>query len=263
MRREEVRRVETVTNPKITCWLKMYGVLFIESIIFTPLSMPSTAVASLQSLSLYSQSRAALIQKKAKETSQDFEVRTWARRLHTDDEGVFVPPMAFRNCVAECAKFLSIQIPGKGKSTYTKHFESGILVPSAVPIYSPLNRERIIAPSEIGLKVAAASNNPDAEPIEYDRPPHEVYGNWIFTPADGVAGSGKRVWKCYPIIQAWQAKVTFLIMDDTITEDVFKNVLTQAGMLIGIGRFRVRNRGTYGRFGVTALDWKEGLSLAA
>jgi len=224
--------------------------------------MSATAKVILKSAALYSQSRAALTRKKPKETADAFEARTWSERLHRDDEGVFIPAMAFRNCIAECAKFLSIQIPGKGKSTYTKHFESGILVPSAVPIYHPKTKERIIPPSELGLQVAAAAMNPDLEDVEYARPPHEVYGDWIFTPSDVVAGSGKRVWKCYPIIPAWEGEVTFLILDDTITEDIFKKVLIQAGQLIGIGRFRVRNRGTYGRFSVDSLQWDEGLMAA-
>jgi hypothetical protein len=36
--------------------------------------------------------------------------------------------MAFKNCLAEIAKYLSLQIPGKGKTTYTKHFEAGVMV---------------------------------------------------------------------------------------------------------------------------------------
>lgn len=225
--------------------------------------MVATAIATLRSLSLYSQSKPSLMAKRPKETADAFEARTWHYRIHQDDEGVIIPAMCFKNCLSEAAKFLSIQIPGKGKSTYTKHFEAGVLVSKPVPIFSPQNGERIIPPSEKGLEVAAASIDPEAKDVEYSRPPHEMYGDWIFTPADGVAGGGKRVWKCYPMINGWRGDVVFTIMDDTITQDVFKNVLQQAGMLIGIGRFRVRNRGTYGTFAIEELQWKEGFNEIA
>ena len=51
--------------------------------------------------------------------------------------------------------------------------------------------------------------------------------------------------------------VTFIILDDIITEDVFTQVLRSAGMLVGIGRFRPENRGFYGRFAVERVEWIE------
>jgi hypothetical protein len=33
--------------------------------------------------------------------------------------------------------------------------------------------------------------------------------------------------------------------------------LQQAGNLIGIGAFRVRNNGSYGRYRVDSIDWEE------
>ena len=49
--------------------------------------------------------------------------------------------------------------------------------------------------------------------------------------------------------------MTFFVLDETITEDVFLNHLTQAGQFIGIGRFRPRNNGFYGRFAVDKVEW--------
>ena len=49
--------------------------------------------------------------------------------------------------------------------------------------------------------------------------------------------------------------MTFYILDETVTEDVFKNILEQAGAFIGIGRFRPRNNGFYGRFKVEKVVW--------
>lgn len=183
-----------------------------------------TATARLKSVSPYSQSRHHDTEKLAKELPKDFEARTWRERLHYDADGrVFIPPMCFKNCLSEAAKFLSRQIPGKGKATYTKHFEAGVLVPE--PLILPLKKD-------------------------------DVKGEWLFLPADGKRGSGKRVDKCYPVIPEWSGNVQFLILDDMITEDVFTDHLKEAGRFIGIGRFRPRNNGFYGRFMVDGVEWK-------
>src|SRR5262245_36928815 len=89
-----------------------------------------TATVTLTGVSPYSQSKHYQDQpKKEKESAADYEVRTWRERCHVTEDGhIFIPPMAFKNCLAEAAKFLSERIPGKGTATYTKHFEAGILV---------------------------------------------------------------------------------------------------------------------------------------
>lgn len=182
-----------------------------------------TAVATLRSVSPYSQSKHYTTEKLQKELPKDYEARTWRDRLHSLDSGeVFIPPMSFKNCLSESAKFLSLQIPGKGKSTYTKHFEAGVLVTDALNL--GVNRD-------------------------------QVKGEWLFVPADGVRGSGKRVEKCFPVIHEWGGDVVFHVLDETVTEDVFKHVLEQAGAFIGIGRFRPRNNGFYGRFKVEQIQW--------
>ena len=181
--------------------------------------------AILKSLSPYSQSRFAQVPKLDKERPDDYEARTWRERCHFNTEGrVFIPPMAFKNCLSEAAKYLGIQIPGKGKATFTKHFEAGVLVTEGLVL--PETRET-------------------------------VQGEWLFLPADGKRGSGKRVMKCYPVIPAWEGPVQFYILDDTITPEVFRYHLEQAGQFIGIGRFRPRNNGYYGRFIVQDVAWAE------
>lgn len=183
------------------------------------------AITKLQSLSPYSQSRYHNSPKLEKEGNDDYRERTWRNHLHTDKAGtVVIPPMAFKNCLSEAAKYLSIQIPGKGKATYTKHIESGVLV---------------LEPSPIGIKAA------DVEPER------------LFLPSDGIRGSGKRVEKVYPILHDWEATVTWHIYDDTVTEEVFRKVLSEAGKFVGIGRFRPRNNGYYGRFEMVSLDWED------
>ncbi|CAJ2723571.1 Uncharacterised protein [Burkholderia pseudomallei] len=183
-----------------------------------------TAIATIKGVSPYSQSKHYNTEKLPKELAKDYETRTWRDRLHATDDGtVFIPPMSFKNCLSEAAKFLSLQIPGKGKATYTKHFEAGVLVTDALHLN-----------------------------IKKD----DVPGEWLFVPADGIRGSGKRVEKCFPVIHQWSGDVTFHILDETITRDVFEHVLTQAGAFIGIGRFRPRNNGFYGRFKLESLNWQ-------
>lgn len=87
------------------------------------------AIASLKSASPYSQSKMYRTEKLPKETSANYEIRTWRDRCHTTDSGeIFIPPMQFKNCLASAAQYSSTVIPGKGKATYTKHFKAGVIV---------------------------------------------------------------------------------------------------------------------------------------
>ena len=141
--------------------------------------------------------------------------------MHVNEEGfVLIPPMAFKNCLSEIAKFLGEQIPGKGKNTYTKHFEAGVMVVD--PIVLPIKKD-------------------------------DVQGEWYFVPADGKRGSGKRVKKCFPVIREWSGELIAYILDDTVTLEVYEKHLKEAGNFIGIGRFRPRNNGFYGRFIVESV----------
>lgn len=181
------------------------------------------ATVKLSSCSPYSQSRHYEDVRLPKEGPDDHERRTWRERMHVDANGVaYIPPMAFKNCLSEAAKFLSIQIPGKGKSTFTKHFEAGVLV---------------LEPMSLGVKA------------------EDVAGEWLFVPASGRRGDGKRVSRCFPLFPEWQGEVVFHIFDDTITKEVFVEHLREAGRFIGIGRFRPRNNGFYGRFEVLNVTW--------
>jgi len=183
----------------------------------------ATATVRLRSVSPYSQGKHYEVPKLDKESAADYEARTWRERLHYDESGeVFIPPMAFKNCLAEAAKYLSVRIPGKGKATYTKHFESGVLVVD--PVYLGMKKD-------------------------------DVQGIWLFVPSDGKRGSGSRVNKCFPVIPHWEATVVFHVLDETITKDVFRKHLEEAGKFIGIGVFRPRRNGYYGRFEIVEFEW--------
>lgn len=186
-----------------------------------------TATMTFRGIAPYSQSRNYELDfpKKDKESAKDYEARTWRGRLHVNDDGnVFIPQMSIKNCLSEAAKYLSIQIPGKGKATYTKHFDAGMLVlePIALPI--------------------------KAESVESE---------WLFVPSDGKPGGGSRVWKCFPVIHDWGGTAVVYVLDDTVTQEVFEHHAREAGRFIGLGRFRPRNRGFYGRFNVTKIEWSE------
>lgn len=161
-----------------------------------------------------------------KESNDDYEARTWLEKLHVDKDGqVFIPPMAFKRCLDRTAKYLSKQIKGKNRQTYTKHFESGVFCQDPV----------LINETKEGAKKVA-----------------------VFGDSQGKRGgkSGSRVKKYFPTFPEWKGEVVFYILDETITEEVFKEHLEEAGKFTGIGVFRPENGGYYGRFTVENLEWE-------
>jgi hypothetical protein len=182
------------------------------------------ATVGVECISQYSQSKHYEVEKLVKESAEDFEKRTWRERCHYTEKGqVFIPPMQFANSLKEAAKYLNIQVKGEGKTTWTKHFEAGVLVTD--PIYLPEFKDT-------------------------------VKGEWLLVPSLGRRGPGPRVTKCFPLIESWKGTVTYWISDDKITKDIFSQVIDASGKLIGIGRFRPRNLGFYGRFKVVDLKWE-------
>ncbi len=183
------------------------------------------AIVSLQSLSPYGQGRKFTTPKRPRELDRDYEERTWRDRCHVTEEGyVFIPPMAFKNCVRDAAQYVSEQIPGKGKATYTKHFLQGVQVFEGVIL--PVKKE-------------------------------DIDGTWVFVPANGQRGDGKRVDKCFPTIPAWSGEVEYFILDDIITEEVFHRHLILAGQFIGLGVWRAQKGGLWGRFQVKDVAWHD------
>ena len=143
--------------------------------------------------------------------------RTWREKCSTDENGeIVIPAMAFKQALDAVAKRLGDQIPGKGKSTYTKHFKGGVICESDV---------------KIGYRK------------------DEVPGITISANSDGVRGSGKRVSRTFPQVPRWEGvPARFVILDDTVTPVVFERHLVELGRFIGIGRFRPENGGLNGRF---------------
>lgn len=184
-----------------------------------------TAICHLVSSSPYSQSRfySNEVPKLPKERPDEYEDRTWRHRLHWNKEGfVEIPGTSFSNCIKGSAKRLQLQIPGKGKTQYTKYFEAGIMCPQNLTLN-----------------------------IKADDVPRES----LHVPSDGKRGGSKRVIRHFPRIDSWEGNVAFYVFDDVIGSDVFKQVLVSAGLLVGIGRFRPENCGFYGRFLVKTIKW--------
>lgn len=193
------------------------------------------ATVKIRGVAPYCQSKFHGEPKLNKEGSDAYERRTWSKKAHVNSDGnIVIPALALKNVASEIAKFLGMQIPGKGKSTYTKHFESGVLVFDDCVI--------------------------DGVKIDNGR----VREQQMFVPADGRRGGGTRVMRSFPVIDPpWTTTVEYTIMDDVITEEVFKTHLQQAGQLIGLGAFRVRNNGIWGRFQVESMTWRAVDSLIA
>lgn len=187
----------------------------------------------------YCQSRFHGAEKLSKELPDAYEQRTWKEKAHWQSidgkEVMVISPLAFKNCLSAIAQHLSMGVPGKGKATYTKHFKRGI------QIYTPsVIRDRN------GLPVTKETISPKL----------------MHVPSDGVSGSGKRVMKIFPCVEpGWSVDVTFVIADDLIGEDVFKEHLRQSGVLIGIGAFRIENAGVIGTFGVKSFKWEDNVKI--
>jgi hypothetical protein len=171
--------------------------------------------------------RQYVVPKLNKESHAEYEERTWSERLHKDEQGnVVLSPLSLKNCLRDAAKYLSEQIPGKGKSTYTKHFKSGVMVFEQIPLKDGK-----------GSTIKAEA----VEPL------------WLNVPSDGMTGGTKRVPKAFPQVKEWQGNVDIHVLDEVITKDVLLRHLTEAGNFIGLGAMRVANGGISGRFKVLSI----------
>jgi hypothetical protein len=184
------------------------------------------AICTLQSISPISFSRHYEDPYLEKEMPDDYEKRTWRERLHYDKDTLecFIPPMMFKHCLTASAEYLGLKIVGKRGATYTKHFKAGILVTDRMML--GIHRD-------------------------------DVEGIPLFVPPNGRPGGSTRVTKWFPDIASWKGTIIYYVLDTIITQDVFREHLEQAGSFIGLGRFRPRVGGYYGRFEVLSIDWQD------
>lgn len=181
------------------------------------------ATFTLVGITPYTQSRALQSKRRDDETDEAFESRCWRERCHIDSKGImFVPAAALKDGLVSAAKYLGLKIPGKGSKTWTAKFKSGVMV--------------VDNPS-LGVK------------------PQDIDGERLFVNSDGVKGGGKRVFRTYPTLVTWSAKCKIYILDEIVTEEVFKKHLDTMVSMIGLGMHRPENGGFKGRAKVEDFAW--------
>lgn len=182
-----------------------------------------TAILKLTSASPITQSRKHDAPKLEKELPDAYEQRTWRNKAHVNLEGrVEIPAFALKCAITAAAKYSGDQIPGKGKSTWTKKFQCGIIIP-----------ENAVTDCKVS----------DITPVT------------INANSDGVRGSGKRVFRTFPQLLRWSATITIFVCDEIITKEVLEKYFTAAGQFIGVGQYRPENGGTNGRFKVEIVSF--------
>jgi hypothetical protein len=187
----------------------------------------SIAMCTIVGTSPMTQSRQHETPKLEGENPNDYDVRTWRNKLNVNADGssIIIRAHGMHQCIAAAAKYSKRQIPGQGKATWTAKFTSGITLMD--------DPEIGIHPDSVGFFTISAN-------------------------ADGVRGSGKRVPRRFPVIPAgWTSTFDVMILDPIITEQVFAEMLSLAGLFIGVGQFRPEKGGTNGRFKVVSVDWQD------
>ncbi|MDE2102601.1 MAG: hypothetical protein KGL39_35465 [Patescibacteria group bacterium] len=180
---------------------------------------------TLEGTSHYSPSHMHNTPKEPKEKPEDYDLRTWREKANTNADGIVViPSMAIKFCLMSAASYLSEKVKGKGSKTWTSYFTSGLHVSSDL---------------ELGI--------------------HKDKLQSITIPchSTGERKKGKRVPRTFPMILDWGGTVSIHILDETITEDIFRRVAEHAGLFIGLGRFRPEQGGFNGRFKVKNITWKK------
>jgi hypothetical protein len=194
----------------------------------------SIAHVRIVGLTSYSQSRQHDDPKLEGERPDDYDKRTWRSKLNVavrdGKPTVVIPAHGLHQAIAAAAKYSKRQIPGQGKATWTAKFTSGISLMDD----PALN----IDPNAVDAVVISANS-------------------------DGIRGSGKRVPRKFPIMHTWSAEFSVVILDPIITEEIFREMLTMAGIFIGVGRFRPEKGGTHGRFKIESLRWEDNRQMAA
>lgn len=185
-----------------------------------------TAVVSIKGIGDISFSRKHDAPKNEGESHADYDERTWREKCHYDSKTreIFIPGIMLKFALDYTAKQLGIQVAGRGKKTWASIFESGVICPDKMMLGMSVDKiERIT----------------------------------IQANADGRRGSGVRVPRHFPIMSDWGGTVQFLILNDMITEDMFRLHLVKAGQFCGLGRYAPRRGGHHGRFEVEEMLWHD------
>ncbi len=180
--------------------------------------------ATLASVTCMAQGRHHDLPKLEREQAEAYDKRTYLGRLHVAANQVYIPPMAFKLCLENTAQYLGMQVVGKGKATYTKHFRQGILC---------------------------------NEPVLLGITPEQTRLERVFTSLQPQRKDGPRGWRHFPVIDEWQGVLRVLIVDEVITRDILEQHLKVAGMITGIGVWRPAKGGLWGKFKLVELAESE------
>lgn len=174
-------------------------------------------VIGLRSISPYGAGRNHNIKKLQRESYEDYESRTWRERLHTtpDKKHILLPAMGFKLALEDTVQYMGEKIPARGNERWYKNFLQGVNC---------------------------------VEHLVLDIGPDKAQEHKVFVPADGRKGGSKRVWKSYPRVDEWEGQLVFVVLDDLITPDVLDRYLRFTGLLTGIGVWRPRRGGMWGKF---------------
>lgn len=197
-----------------------------------PIEFPKARV-SLRGISSYSQSHPVREPQLESESPDAYDRRTWRSKMTVEvidgQRTVVIPAFGMKMAIQSAAAYMKKRIKGQGTATWTKKFVSGIVIQENIPLWI----------------------DPDTVP-----------GVELYMNSDGVRGGGKRVFRTLPQIPpGWTASFDVDILDPIITQDIFQEVVEQAGYFIGIGQFRPQNGGTNGRFELTALEWADNRAM--
>jgi len=180
-----------------------------------------TAICELKGLTPVTFNKKMISEKNPNETHDDLEKRAWRERCDCNSKGELVLRSdRFKKSITTAAQWLNMQIPGEGKATYTKHFRGGLVVMNHI---------------NLGVK------RDEVEPIIIYTAPRKK--------------DGKR-WIHFPQVESWSGELTVNILDEKITEEIFRKVLHYAGMAVGIGSWRPENGGENGRFECVDMDFE-------
>ena len=139
-------------------------------------------------------------------------------KLYTDDNGVLgIPQPNLYRCIIDAGKFFKV---GKSKMTTVK----SSLVPSCVsidPVFLPLTHKQ---PWTV-----------DSRPVR-------------------IPATGGRIIAHRPKFDDWALSFEAELDEETMTEDLFRELVDAAGSKIGLGDFRPDTKGPFGKFVVTS--WK-------
>lgn len=186
----------------------------------------SIASIIIRGLGKYSQSRAHDAPWLDGESHEAYDKRTWKEHLHVRNGVVIIPETALMQCLHSAAKYSGEK--KSGNTTWTKYLEGGVA---------------IVDPAVTDVK---------ADAVTYE----DIYSN-----ADGVRGSGKRVYRRFPVMAPWSAKFQALILDPAVTKEIFSQMLEIGGKYRGIGRWRPEKGGQNGRFVIDDLVWQDNREL--